>query len=785
MNQVSEEIDVRILRILGLEDVFDLDYDTYLTLLKEAIVKGSFGSSKIPDEELSLLANERKRIRGEKGRFTVKKQKITADKLATSKLLKPSKKSLLLAPKGGIGASGSIVGGDLLDISRRLDGILKSLTDQNKLYKKSEENKRKSREDEARKRKESKLESGLKPIASLAKKVLAPVQGILDSIVRFIVFTVLGRAFKLFMDWASDPKNKEKIKVVGRFLKDWWPALLGAWFFFANPLGRFIRTVVGTVLKLTFQIGKFAIPKLLSFIRTNPLVAAGAATGLATFGAEMWRSGEESKQIKREASKRNIKPEVVKSELDQSKSSIWGMFGEAFSKVGPFGGLAGGGKVDSIFSGLVDHTTGSYVSGAGPDTQFFPIHGGGGAVLQKGESVLQVGARERMIQDTGVDPLAYNVGANANKPRTLGNNILASSLGGVLGATDGRLIGLANGGMIGEGIGLNGKNAVVNDRPWNSGIPLKKMTTKSGLSYMVAHNLASKFRGFVNELESTGYRIKYIGGYRRAGGSAEEQGTPAADYDKGRFAHPYGAGIDINEKQNPYREDGKLITDFPPNISKMAKKYGLGWGGDWSSKKDTMHFSFLKNERGNGVDLNYGGSLWKLPFTPIKPKQQSEQQINPGFFGALTSGISSMFSGKSKKRRRGGLIGESDGSDYGPDGNRLEGADRQYFSFFAQPGESGIIFTKVATERGAIGYANEIQRLLDPTSEAATKSGKYALPPPKRGGGKVQVLPPIKKSGGKISKPGQVPETVVPSFPVIPSAAHSTRFKIIETYGIM
>ena len=33
----KEVIDTRILRLIGLEDVFDLDYETYLTLLKEAI----------------------------------------------------------------------------------------------------------------------------------------------------------------------------------------------------------------------------------------------------------------------------------------------------------------------------------------------------------------------------------------------------------------------------------------------------------------------------------------------------------------------------------------------------------------------------------------------------------------------------------------------------------------------------------------------------------------------------------------------------------------------------
>ena len=66
MNPVAEQIDERILRLLGLEDVFDLDYDTYMTLLREAMVKGA---NKLPQEELALLANERKRIRGIEGRF--------------------------------------------------------------------------------------------------------------------------------------------------------------------------------------------------------------------------------------------------------------------------------------------------------------------------------------------------------------------------------------------------------------------------------------------------------------------------------------------------------------------------------------------------------------------------------------------------------------------------------------------------------------------------------------------------------------------------------------------
>lgn len=43
-----------------------------MTLLKEAIV---VSRDKIPQEELALLANERKRVRGKKGRFKPKKEK--------------------------------------------------------------------------------------------------------------------------------------------------------------------------------------------------------------------------------------------------------------------------------------------------------------------------------------------------------------------------------------------------------------------------------------------------------------------------------------------------------------------------------------------------------------------------------------------------------------------------------------------------------------------------------------------------------------------------------------
>ena len=53
------------------------------------------------------------------------------------------------------------------------------------------------------------------------------------------------------------------------------------------------------------------------------------------------------------------------------------------------------------------------------------------ALLTQGESVLQVGARERQISAIGIDPLSYNTGPNANKPQVVRGTIHAER-GGII-----------------------------------------------------------------------------------------------------------------------------------------------------------------------------------------------------------------------------------------------------------------------------------------------------------------------------------------------------------------
>ena len=467
---VNKTIDERILKILGLEDGFDLDPDEYLQLVRAKLVEYDILSASkniTPEqqEDQRILALELKEIRGQKraGKIKYTTGKINTNSFfnkktqETQETKEPEKRIVdsnkLLGPSKSLSSRiqkisesslttglGGEIGKDLIEINQRLEDIVKVLTDQNKIEKKSVEEKRKSKEEEKRSKKEERLEGGLKAIKSIAQKVLSPVQGILDKIVRFILFTVLGRSFKLFMEWASDPKNKKKLESIGRFLKDWWPLLLGAWFFFANPLGRFIRTIVGTVLKLTLKIGKFAIPKLLNFIRANPLTSLIVATSVA---GTLARTSEREK-LQPEVQKQRESIEKTQKDpgapLYQKLGSMFAgqqlSMGQEQAIVAPVPGAMYN-RGGSVFSGIVNKDSGTTVSGAGPDTQFFPVEGGGGAILQKGESVLQVGARERMIQETGHDPLTYNVGSNANKPRPVRNNVFARMYGGIIDAFSG------------------------------------------------------------------------------------------------------------------------------------------------------------------------------------------------------------------------------------------------------------------------------------------------------------------------------------------------------------
>lgn len=130
--------------------------------------------------------------------------------------------------------------------------------------------------------------------------------------------------------------------------------------------------------------------------------------------------------------------------------------------------------------------------------------------------------------------------------------------------------------------------------------PLATIRTKRrGLTTQVAEVFKENFQGFIDELEDSGYTINRIGGY--ANRSTVSSRSPSY--------HASGAAIDINwpprvtnQAPNGYfrpRPANAPVTDMPvATVRALCRKYGLGWGGDWRSADDAMHFSTARAEGG-------------------------------------------------------------------------------------------------------------------------------------------------------------------------------------------
>ena len=126
-------------------------------------------------------------------------------------------------------------------------------------------------------------------------------------------------------------------------------------------------------------------------------------------------------------------------------------------------------------------------------------------------------------------------------------------------------------------------------------VELAQVTSKTGKTASVNKEYASKFQGIIDYLDGVGYDIYSLGGYV----DRDVRGQPGV-----KSVHAHGAAIDINPKENPF--GSQRITDMPEGVGKVASDLGLGWGANWKSVKDAMHFSAAKNE-GGSVQLSEGG----------------------------------------------------------------------------------------------------------------------------------------------------------------------------------
>ena len=232
-NLVEEDISPEILKILGLEDTFDLDYGDYKTLLREKLTELDMKSAQKPgdkkiSESQTLLTGEFKRVKRSTGKFKVKSQKVKADKFVNKKAesgnggpVKPIDSSKLLPP-GGVLAKRqpqdeikpvekeekeeepkekkedlSDFFKNLLDslkgISSIVEDILKILEKQLGLDKKRQESQRRQSELGEAKQEEKNLEKEKKDTGSgLLEKVTKPFTSIFDTIKNFLLNVLIG-----------------------------------------------------------------------------------------------------------------------------------------------------------------------------------------------------------------------------------------------------------------------------------------------------------------------------------------------------------------------------------------------------------------------------------------------------------------------------------------------------------------------------------------------------------------------------------------------------------------
>jgi len=395
----SETIDPRILRLIGLEDVFDLDYETYLTLLKEAMVKGRMVKKTIPTEEIMLLDEEYKRVKTkkDKGRFKVKTKKITAKSFSIGGKQLPGGKATKALPGMAIGKSSIAKSLDqnIAAITSSVVSIAEMMRQQAGLASEEAAYDRRRSEQQRRAVSENKLEKRFEGLKKAAEKIIAPVKGILDKIFGFLVKVFFGRVLYKLIEWFGDPKNAGKVKSVIRFLGDWWPALLGAYIIFGNSFGRFTTKIIFTVARFGVQLATKAIPGLISLARRNPATAA-LALGATTYLTNQALNSSDKQPTQQLAGGGYVRPRRFR--------------GGGLASLRRFFGLDGGGYP-------------GYVSGQkGVDK--IP------AMLSDGEFVMSRGA----VQMYGADTLsAMNAaGGGTNRPKIMSGTTYAAG-GGLIG----------------------------------------------------------------------------------------------------------------------------------------------------------------------------------------------------------------------------------------------------------------------------------------------------------------------------------------------------------------
>lgn len=650
-----------------------------------------------------------------------------------------------------------------------LNSILTTLKNQFKFDKKNREDERKEKEGQKRIKREEGLEGfkkGVSMVASATKKMLAPFQDIIDRIWRFIFFTLLGRAFTQLMDWLGDPKNKKKIDSLGRFLKDFFPAIAAAAALFLTPLGGFIR---GTIKML-----RFFIPQIVRFLAANPMLTGLA---LATIGG-----------IAKIKESERMKPLTQKSQAEidktlQSKNAPWyqklgaSFAGQSLNAPGgpknpiglptPGAMYAKGGMIPRFATGGmsfatgyegIDTNTGQKVSGFGPDTQQI--------IAQPGEIVMN----KKTVDAVGADHfLALNRqygGPGANKPK-MGRMY---STGGMIpgGPFIPRPILRLPGPMPGTTVpfgydpfkGLQGGGSINKPKVANNVQSVVGYGPDEVKSFMRVYNLARTHGAKFPELQAA-IAMKETGWLKKMYGNNafNQRGTNSKFLNYKTLEDAVKHNIRLWDK---HREGMTNFSDFKDPISAWnANASAYAPPGENDTEKYKADVAHMINQ------------MKPIYSQTTKPKQKSRNIPKKNF-------LQSIFSIFGNKKQGGGHVKENTGMNI-----RGATADRQLAAL--QPGEYVLPVETVSTLGTSL--IDRLVAMTDSNSNPA-KLGKRSISRPqitplRRGQSAMMSLPPITQSASGGGAGSAVAGSKIPTFSAISPSGSAERSTNASIYGIV
>ena len=485
------------------------------------------------------------------------------------------------------GGTTSNVEENIAAIAKSVNSIAEIFAGRKKLADDTAAYEKRKAEQEKRGLAESKLEKVFKGIAKTAEKVIAPVKSLLDRILDFIGTVILGRIVFKIIEWMGDPKNASKVKSIIRFVKDWWPALIGSYILFGTTFGRFVRGMTGMLGRFIFQVGKVAIPQLLRFIRTPFGKAALLFTAGATIPAMF--PGTVNEQERKTKAKPGTTEEKIRA-LEQQKANLnllqkmQGVGSEIDEQIyslksGKTKAYAGGGFVNGFSGGAF---TGMVTGPGGPKGDKIP------AMLSDGEFVVSAGA----VDTWGLDTFeAMNAaGGGTNRPRIVRGTTFAAG-GGPIGKTgDYR---------------ANGKDPVEGILNWFSsqGVNLQDPRTWAGTGGKFATGVMNGLQQGANQVGNFGMNQFSRANSYLASGRLEKDVSKIMQSGTQFGAGLYDQALKVGNQALADVQSGKLqnqLMQTGNNIAQTPKKAAGGF------------FDFMKNMGSSKEYQNIAATTEKL-----------------------------------------------------------------------------------------------------------------------------------------------------------------------------